>query len=90
MGERGSDGVPVPAVRSRADVEEITRRLGGCFDEVFVLDRCRIRGSASIGIAVYPQDGTTRDALLSAADAGMYEAKHRRHETAKALAGDES
>jgi diguanylate cyclase (GGDEF)-like protein len=80
----------VSAVRSRTDVKEITRRLEACFDEVFVLDGCRIPGSASVGIAVYPQDGTTRDALLSTADAAMYEAKHQRHETAAPCAGKET
>ncbi len=33
-------------------------------------------GSASVGIALYPQDGATRDALLNAADAAMYTAKN--------------
>jgi GGDEF domain-containing protein len=32
-----------------------------------------------VGIALYPEDATTRDSLLSAADAAMYVAKHTRH-----------
>ena len=32
-------------------------------------------GSASFGIALYPEDGATKDSLLSAADAAMYAAK---------------
>jgi GGDEF domain-containing protein len=33
-----------------------------------------------VGIALYPEDGTTRDSLLSAADAAMYVAKQtKRH-----------
>ena len=35
----------------------------------------RLQGAASIGIAVYPEDGATKDSLLSAADAAMYENK---------------
>jgi len=37
-----------------------------------------VQGSASVGIALYPGDGTTRDSLFSAADAAMYVNKHTR------------
>jgi GGDEF domain-containing protein len=33
------------------------------------------RLSASVGVAVFPADGTTAEALLRAADARMYEVK---------------
>jgi len=72
--------VVVSSIRSRADVEEVARRLEHSFDEPCVIDGYLLRGSASMGIAVYPEDGKTRDNLLSAADAGMYVAKQtRRH-----------
>ncbi|HWG20333.1 MAG TPA: GGDEF domain-containing protein, partial [Terracidiphilus sp.] len=67
----------VPQVRSRADVEEIAGRLERCFDEPFSLDGYPLRGSGSVGIAVFPEDGATGDALLGAADATMYEAKRK-------------
>jgi GGDEF domain-containing protein len=35
-----------------------------------------VRGAASVGIALYPEDGTTSDSLLSAADAAMYVTKN--------------
>ena len=35
-----------------------------------------LQGSASFGYSIYPEDGTTIDSLLSAADAAMYKAKH--------------
>jgi predicted signal transduction protein with EAL and GGDEF domain len=37
-----------------------------------------LKGSASIGIALYPEDATTRDDLLRAADHAMYLAKNAR------------
>jgi len=62
----------VPVVRNRAEVEEIVQRLAHCFDTPFQIDDCSIRGSASIGIAVYPEDGVTKDELKRVADAMMY------------------
>lgn len=68
----------VPQVRGRADVEEIAVRLERCLDEPFSLDGYTLRGSGSVGIAVFPEDGATKDELFSAADSKMYEAKRRR------------
>jgi diguanylate cyclase (GGDEF)-like protein len=71
----------VPLVRSRAEVEEIAQRLERSYDEPFALEGLALTGTASVGIALYPQDGTTRDDLLNAADAAMYEAKNAKHLT---------
>lgn len=68
-------------VRSRADVEEIVRRIERSFDEPFVLEGHSLRGYASIGFALYPEDGTSKSALLSAADSAMYAIKKDRHKT---------
>ncbi|MGB6719760.1 MAG: GGDEF domain-containing protein [Terracidiphilus sp.] len=76
--------VLVPNVRSRADVEEIALRLECCFEQPFPGEGYEVHGSASIGIALYPEDGTTKDGLLSTADAAMYvtkQTKPRRGET---------
>ena len=69
----------VSVVPSRAGVEEIAQRLERCFDDPFAVEGYVLHGAASVGIAVYPEDGTTRDSLLSAADAAMYVAKHTKH-----------
>jgi diguanylate cyclase (GGDEF)-like protein len=66
----------MPAARTRAEVEEIAQRLEACFKDPFSIDGYVLRGSASFGIALYPEDGATKDSLLSAADASMYVAKH--------------
>jgi len=69
-------------VRSRADIEEIVRRIERSFDDPFVVESYVLQGSASIGFALYPEDGTTKSALLSAADSAMYAIKNERHRTA--------
>jgi len=71
--------VLVPAVRSRADVMEIAIRLERCFEEQpFAIQNHFLYGSASVGVALYPEDATTRDSLLNNADAAMYEVKRAR------------
>jgi diguanylate cyclase (GGDEF)-like protein len=62
----------LPVVRGRAEVEEITQRLLRCFDAPFHIDTQILKGSASIGYAVYPEDGITKDELKRVADAAMY------------------
>jgi diguanylate cyclase (GGDEF)-like protein len=75
--------VLVSVVRSRSDVEEIALRLERCFDEPFVAQDLTLHGSASVGIALYPADANNMHALLRAADAAMYKAKHARKTTCK-------
>jgi diguanylate cyclase (GGDEF)-like protein len=65
-------------VHGRTDVVEIARRLKRCFHEPFRIEGYVIHGSASVGFAMYPENGGTRDTLLTAADASMYMAKHTR------------
>lgn len=70
--------VLVPEVRNRPAVMEVATRLEGCFRAAFKLGGPLIAGTASIGVALYPEDGTTKDGLLNAADAAMYKAKKER------------
>jgi diguanylate cyclase (GGDEF)-like protein len=70
--------VLVPDVRSREEAEEIATRLEGCFAEPFVGDAFTLYGSASIGIALYPDDATSAEDLLTTADSAMYAAKFTR------------
>jgi diguanylate cyclase (GGDEF)-like protein len=77
----------ISVVPTRAGIEEIAGRLERCFDEPFAVEGYILRGAASVGIAVYPEDGATRDSLLSAADAAMYVAKHTRRSSPAQLTG---
>jgi diguanylate cyclase (GGDEF)-like protein len=80
--------VVVRSVRNRTDVEEIASRLERCFDEPFVAEGREIYGSASVGIALYPEDATSRDGLLTTADAAMYVAKQSRKSIGLNASGD--
>ncbi len=71
----------LPMVHTRADAEEVGIRLERAFDEPISIEGYQLKGSASVGIALYPEDGTTKDSLLSAADAAMYVEKHIRKQT---------
>ena len=62
----------IPVVRNRAEVEEIVQRLVRCFDEPFLIDTCSIVGMASVGFAIYPEDGQSKDELKRVADSAMY------------------
>lgn len=66
----------VPIVRNRAEIIEIALRLKCSFDEPLTIDGNVLHGSASLGIALYPEDGATKDKIFSAADAAMYTVKH--------------
>ena len=54
---------------------EICARLGQPYQLTANGDAFEARVGASIGAAVYPQHGATRDSLIQAADDAMYAAK---------------
>ncbi len=55
--------------------DAIAARLKSTFDEPFVIDGHCIQGSASFGVATYPENGTSAEALKRNADHAMYLAK---------------
>jgi diguanylate cyclase (GGDEF)-like protein len=60
------------------DAEVYRRHLESCFENGFVLEGVRVCGSASIGIAVFPDHGATAEDLKRHADIDMYSVKHLR------------
>jgi diguanylate cyclase (GGDEF)-like protein len=70
--------VLLQGVQNRATAVEVAQRLEHCFENRFDCDGVDVQGSASIGIAMYPEDGSSKDSLLSAADASMYVVKQTR------------
>jgi predicted signal transduction protein with EAL and GGDEF domain len=61
---------PAPSQAAR-----LAERLLGAVAEEFDIDAHRLRIGLSIGIAVYPLDGTDATALIGNADAALYRAK---------------
>jgi len=64
---------PDPAAREIAHT--IAAHVEQALAAPAVLDGATITAGGSVGIAVYPEDATTSDALLRRADAAMYQAK---------------
>jgi diguanylate cyclase (GGDEF)-like protein len=67
--------VVVNEVKDAAEVSEIAARMLDAIRQPLVIDGHEIEASASVGIAVFPDDGTDAETLQRAADAAMYCAK---------------
>jgi diguanylate cyclase (GGDEF)-like protein len=58
-----------------AESRQVAGRIVERLQEAILTDRGPIPASASVGVALYPTDASTYDALLEHADATMYEIK---------------
>jgi diguanylate cyclase (GGDEF)-like protein/PAS domain S-box-containing protein len=67
--------VLIDPVRRRKDVELVTRKILQAVSTPLKLQGLVASVSASIGIAIYPDDGDDPQRLLKNADAAMYQAK---------------
>ncbi len=67
----------VPGVDEVNAITNKAQYVAECFEPPFVLDDQIVRIGASIGIAIYPDHGSTAESLLRNADVAMYHAKHR-------------
>jgi diguanylate cyclase (GGDEF)-like protein len=70
----------LPNVDQVEDVIDIAQKVLDALRESFIVDGHKISITASIGIAIYPDDGTDVDTLVSRADKAMYEVKQRGHD----------
>lgn len=67
--------VALPTSHDRAHVTRIAQLLGVIIAQPIQIDRITVDVGATIGIAMFPGDGTTAAELLRAADMAMYQAK---------------
>ena len=59
----------------RSSIAKLAERLNAAFTDDFELDGRRLRQALSIGVAIYPDDGTDAKTLMNNADAALYRAK---------------
>jgi diguanylate cyclase (GGDEF)-like protein len=69
--------VLLPAVRTGTAAREVAARLRAGLAEPVRLDGMTLQVEASVGIALFPDDGGTVELLLQRADVAMYLAKER-------------
>jgi len=67
--------VSITNVTRGEDAARVARRLQESLEQPFKLDENEVFVTASIGISLFPQDGTDLESLLKNADAAMYHAK---------------
>jgi diguanylate cyclase (GGDEF)-like protein len=60
---------------SQDEVNYIAQRVIGVINETIEIKGHQIQVGASVGIALYPENGTTANELIQNADAAMYAAK---------------
>ncbi|MFZ3052521.1 MAG: EAL domain-containing protein [Sulfuricurvum sp.] len=61
---------------NKGQIEQLLLHLIQKLNDPFNIDLIDVYITASIGIAIYPQDGSTHEELLQKADAAMYNAKN--------------
>ncbi|MGB7947988.1 MAG: EAL domain-containing protein, partial [Candidatus Binatia bacterium] len=73
--------VILPRIEHTADVEPVIHKILKAFSSPFALDGREAFVTASIGAAVFPDDGENPDLLMQNADIAMYRAKQRGRNT---------
>lgn len=69
--------VVLPGAQDARDVEQVVGKLFAALAEPVPFEGNTLRIQASIGMALYPEDGTEADTLLRRADHAMYRAKQQ-------------
>ena len=65
----------IPDLKTIEDAIPVAQKIVDSFRKPFLIDKHQLFVTTSIGIAVYPNDGTDGDILLKNADKAMYQAK---------------
>jgi diguanylate cyclase (GGDEF)-like protein/PAS domain S-box-containing protein len=73
--------VVLPEIVSIGEAGRIAERIVDSFAQPVAIEGRELYSSASVGISIYPDDGTTPEELIRAADAALYRAKQGGHGT---------
>jgi diguanylate cyclase (GGDEF)-like protein len=73
--------IALPAVTDGEDVSRVAGKILATLGDSMHIDNHEIYTGASIGIAIFPEDGCTVDELLKNADIAMYQAKEHGRNT---------
>jgi diguanylate cyclase (GGDEF)-like protein len=69
--------VLLPEINDEQEVVSVTERILGVFTHPILLEGNEVYMSTSIGISLYPNDGTEMETLVKQADTAMYYAKEQ-------------
>lgn len=73
----GEFAILAPGIQTRAGAAQLAQRFVDSLEDAFELGEMALAASASIGIALYPEDGEDSDTLLRKADIALNQAKER-------------
>ncbi len=77
----GDEFVVLARIDDEDDAEELAGRLIAALSEPYQVLGRRVHASASVGVAIYPDNGEELEALMSFADAAMYAVKGSQTDT---------
>jgi diguanylate cyclase (GGDEF)-like protein len=77
-------------IRDQHDAEKLAEALIACLGDPFEVEQHTLYAAASIGIALYPQDGTDAESLHRNADRAMYRAKAGGRNAVRCYSGDDA
>lgn len=69
--------IVLEGANNKKSISSIANKIIHALDEKFIVDDNEFNISCSIGIAIYPDNGTDAEAMLKAADNAMYKAKNK-------------
>jgi diguanylate cyclase (GGDEF)-like protein len=76
-------GFVLSSVENREGAQVVVRRLAERCEQPFSFEDTPLKMGASLGLAIYPEDGEQPDALIDNADQSMYVMKRRKKGTAR-------
>ncbi len=75
-------------IREATDAAAVSKRIIDAVSEPFVMNGSEIRIGASVGIAIFPRDGSDYQTILKNADMAMYQAKEEGKNTYRYFSED--